>query len=238
MKKFWMFSFAVVAAAALILAGCGEQRRIAENEELVEPRKLTNIQADSVVNFYAADGSQYISTQQHSICPEVDTILISANEPQGPFGWKLAGAEFNLVVGQERLGQLGYTICDRGMSLVILTCVQSAMNCTVGEAIHEPVRIQGQWYQPLQVIDEPVKWAKRVLYSNVDSSVIDRVSIEDVKAGRILVGRCYNYRWIKEIGCSLPMTIDIFEANAIQMVSQRIARINYQQTDILCFDNR
>ena len=239
MNKFAVLSFTIVGLTCLIVAGCGEQNRHTDkSEEIVHPENVTNIRADSVITFYAADGSRYLSRQRHSICPRLKTILISANEPWGNFGWKLAGNKFSVVVGANKTNNLPITICDRNLALVILTSIEAAgdgFSAEATETTAEPVKIEGKWYQPIELRDEQIHWARRIGYRNVDSKVIDMVSIEDINSGKILVGRSYNYRWIKDIERSLPMKIDIFDSNHPVTLSQRIAQVSYQRFDILKF---
>ncbi len=239
MNKFAVLSFTIVGLTCLILAGCGEQNRHTDNsEKIYQSGNVTNIRADCVITFYAADGSRYLSRQRHRILPRLKTILISANEPWGDFGWKLAGNKFSVVVGAKRTNDLPITICDRSLALVILTSIGAAGNgfsAEVTETTAEPVKIEGKWYQPIELKDEQIRWARRIGYRNVDSQVIDMVSIEDIDSERILVGRSYNYRWIEEIERSLPMKIDIFDSNRPVTLSQRIAQVSYQRFDILNF---
>ena len=238
MNKFWVLGLTVVGLACVIMAGCGEQNRTDKSEKVDQPQNVTNIRADCVITFYADDGSRYLSEQRHSICPELKTILISANEPQGVFGWKLAGGKFSVVVGGKKTGNLPVTICDRDMALVILTCVEAAgdgFTAEVPEETAEPTKIEGKWYQPIELKDKSFRWAKRTCYRNVDNSVIDMVRIDDTENERVLIGRGFNYRWVKKIKRSLPMKIDIFDSNQAQTSLRRIAQVSYQRLEVLNF---
>ena len=70
-------------------------------------------------------------------------------------------------------------------------------------ASFELARIQGRWYSVIQIAggttyaktlkNIEVPWAKLTVYGDSKSGMIDRVVIEDVKGGEMLMAHSYNF---------------------------------------------
>ncbi len=70
------------------------------------------------------------------------------------------------------------------------------------------------------------------LFQNMDSMKIDMVKLEDVEQKIILIARSYNYRWIGEIGKSLPTRINVFSTDNKGFPLQRLLQIDYQRIGV------
>ena len=84
--------------------------------------------------------------------------------------------------------------------------------------------------QPIEFrLGRPSSWAWLRLFQNMDSMKIDMVKLEDAEQKIILIARSYNYRWIEEIGKSLPTKIDVFSTDNKGFPLQRLLQIDYQR---------
>jgi hypothetical protein len=185
-----------------------------------------------VVSFYSSNGSKYISEQQHMICPVSETITILADEPQGSFIWELSADSFRILKGTARSGSVPKAGINRAMAKIILTSLLAGGGFTLeSEGLRlDPAKIDGQWYQPIEFrLGPPSSWAWLRLFQNMDSMKIDMVKLEDAEQKIVLIARSYNYRWIGEIGKSLPTKIDVFSTDNKGFPLQRLLQIDYQR---------
>jgi len=186
------------------------------------------IKADCTVAFYKADGGCYLTEQHHEIWPEDDAIRISAKEPEGEFIWGLWKQDFQILAGARQMEDLPITVCDRYFARVILNIITGAVpdgeESGYTPAKLEPVRIEGQWYDPVKIeADEH----RQIFYRNRDSGVVDMVWLAVPDKQVFLSARGYNYRLFEPIAGSLPAKIEIFKTDAKQVPQQRLVQIDY-----------
>jgi hypothetical protein len=194
-----------------------------------------SIAAQCVVSFYSGNGSKYISEQQHMICPVSETITILADEPQGSFIWELSGDSFQILKGTVESGSVPKAGINRAMAKIILTSLLAGGGFTLeSEGLRlDPAKIDGQWYQPIEFrLGPPSSWAWLRLFQNMDSMKIDMVKLEDAEQKILLIARSYNYRWIDEIGKSLPTKINVFSTDNKGFPLQQLLQIDYQQIGV------
>lgn len=194
-----------------------------------------SIAAQCVVSFYSGNGSKYISEQQHKICPVSETITILADEPQGSFIWELSADRFQILKGTSRSVSTPKASINRVTAKIILTSLLAGGGFTPEseKLLLEPAKIDGQWYQPIELRSGPPNsWALLRLFQNMDSMRIDMVKLEDVEQKILLLARSYNYRWISEIGKNLPTKIDVFSTDNKGFPLQRLLQIDYQQIEV------
>ena len=229
MKRFRRMSFWVVLMVFVTVAGCGEQNS-SEGNVKTRIKDLKSIEADCVVTFYAEDGSSYITEQHHSISPLSETIVISADEPGGRFVCKLTGGNFDLTTGADKLSKIAAPMSDRNTTQIILTSIRAGVGAIDEEQqqlLGEPLKIDGQWYQPIKLESTKSISSEQILYRSSDTSIINIVQVTDIKGGGVFTGRGYNYQWFDEINTTLPMKIDVFNSENASSTRHKILRIEY-----------
>ncbi len=239
-KRYRMIMFLVIGPAFFHVLSCRTYLEKQTSADAVSPAEEVpkacgsgeSIAAQCVVSFYSSNGSKYISEQQHMICPVSETITILADEPQGSFIWELSGDSFGILKGTARSGSVPKAVINRAMAKIILTSLLAGGGFTLeSEGLRlDPAKIDGQWYQPIEFrLGLPNSWAWLRLFQNMDSMKIDMVKLEDAEQRIVLIARSYNYRWIGEIGKSLPTKIDVFSTDNKGFPLQRLLQIDYQR---------
>ncbi len=239
-KRYRMIMFLLISPVFFHVPGCQrylEKQTSADGAGPAEEAPKVcgigeSIAAQCVVSFYSGNGSKYISEQRHMICPVSETITILADEPQGSFIWELSGDNFGILKGTARSGSVPKAGINRAMAKIILTSLLAGGGFTLeSEGLRlDPAKIDGQWYQPIEFRLGPSNsWAWLRLFQNMDSMKIDMVKLEDAEQKIILIARSYNYRWIGEIGKSLPTKIDVFSTDNKGFLLQRLLQIDYQR---------
>ena len=179
-----------------------------------------------VVSYYNEDGSYYLTEQQHSICSDPAQIKISAQEPVGKFVWRLASGNFSVLEGASNIGKLERTLIDRNIARLLLTSMTSSTGSLGGEKL-EPVKLNGKWYQPVNMGPVGTGWGRETIFQEINSSRIDMVELEDIDGGLSLTAHCYNYRLLQEINAVIPTKIDIMAKQTAGGKSRQLARIEY-----------
>jgi hypothetical protein len=82
--------------------------------------KTKQLELDCVVTSYNPDGSFYLTQQHHRVCPWLDSVGISAVEPQGGLLWELSAEDFRLVQGGEQDYLLPIPMNARDFAEVVL----------------------------------------------------------------------------------------------------------------------
>ncbi len=239
-KHYRMIMFLLIGLTFLYVSSCRTYLEKQTSADAVSPAEEVpkacgsgeSIAAQCVVSFYSGNGSKYISEQQHMICPVSETITILADEPQGSFIWELSGEDFGILKDTARSGSVPKASINRAMAKIILTSLLAGGGFTLeSEGLRlDPAKIDGQWYQPIEFrLGLSNSWAWLRLFQNMDSMKIDMVKLEDAEQKIILIARSYNYRWIAEIGKSLPTKINVFSTDNKGFPLQRLLQIDYQR---------
>ena len=110
-------------------------------------KKTTKLQLDCVVTFYQPDGSFYLTEQRYEVYPWLNSIQISAEEPQGAFVWKLSNGQFNVLRGAGQIDALPKAVPSRCFAEVILNIITAPARFLDGSVEFSkqsaPVKIQG-----------------------------------------------------------------------------------------------
>ncbi|MHC4116488.1 MAG: hypothetical protein ACYSWO_03165 [Planctomycetota bacterium] len=178
-----------------------------------------------VVALYQPDGSHYLSEQRYAVYPWSRSIQISAAEPEGTSVWQLSRGRFEVLQGSDAIDELSAQVPARCLAEAILNIVTVPARLLDASAEFaandEPVKIQGQWYQP---IDTQAK--SGVFYQNSDSSLIDMFQFECAETGRSLTVRGYDYEKIEKGGVLAPTRIEVFATDTQGNLQERLVKID------------
>jgi len=196
--------------------------------------KTEQIQVGCVATFYQPDGSFYLTEQHYEIYPWLNSIRISAKEPQGEFVWQLSNGRFSVLEGAGRVDVLPVAVCEGWFAEAILN-ITTAPARFLDESVEfrkasEPVKIEGQWYYSIERA-APHKagiWSKAVFYQNKDNSLVDMLWFAGVNGERFLAVRGYDYRRIEKDGVLVPTKIDILNADALGALRERLVKIDFE----------
>ena len=218
------------------IGGCGQTSRTIKTTEFKPiPCRDKIISADCVVTFYGPESGKYLSPQHHKICPAPGSITISADEPQGRLTVQLSQKGFELTLPQTDPSEFSKTMQKPNIAEGILTSILAAagfIDVAAGVEL-APTRIQGQWYNPIELSPLKPTRPSRTIFKNNDTALTDLVHVKDPPAGAILIARSYNYRWFDQIDRSIPMKIDISTTAPNVETAQLLLQINYHNVKIL-----
>ncbi len=200
-------------------------------------KKTTKLQLDCVVTFYQPDGSFYLTEQHYEVHPWLNSIQISADEPQGAFVWKLSRGKFNVLRGAGQIDALPKAVPSRCFAEVILNIITAPARFLDGSVEFSkqstPVKIQGKWYYPIdrQGKGFMARVSDAVFYQDRDSSLVDmiRLACSNTGAARekpIQYVRGYDYKEVEKAGLLVPTRIEIFETDARDRTQKRLVKID------------
>ena len=200
-------------------------------------KKTTQLQLDCVVTFYQPDGSFYLTEQHYEVHPWLNSIQISAGEPQGAFVWRLSNGQFNVLRGAGQIEALPKTVPSRCFAEVILSIITAPARLLDGSVEFSkqsaPVKIQGKWYYPIdrQNKDAAARISEAVFYQDRDSSLVDMIRLACLNTGAarektIQYVRGYDYQEVEKNGPLVPTRIEIFETDARDRSQKRLVKID------------
>jgi len=200
-------------------------------------KKTTKLQLDCVVTFYRPDGSFYLTEQHYEVHPWLNSIQISADEPQGAFVWKLSNGQFDVLQGAGQIDALPKAVPSRCFAEVILNIITAPARFMDGSVEFtkqsDPVKMQGKWYYPIdrQGKDLTVGISDAVFYQDRDSSLVDMIRLACLNTGAareksIQYVRGYDYREVEKAGPLVPTRIEIFETDARDRSQKRLVKID------------
>jgi hypothetical protein len=200
-------------------------------------KQKARMQLDCVVTFYQPDGSFYLTQQQYIVYPWSNSIEIFGREPLGDFAWRLSQGRFDVLRGSRQVTNMISPFdnqCFAEAILNIITAPVRLLDHSV-EFTREanPVRIEGQWYYPIDRrrksdIESLLRIPKAVFYQNRDTSIIDTLSIACLGADRFLTVRGYDYSPLEEKDIVIPHRMDLFIADSEGYPQKRLAQIDIQ----------
>ncbi len=188
-----------------------------------------------VVTLYQPDGSHYLSEQRYAVYPWSNSIHVSATEPQGTSVWQLSQGRFDVLQGSDRIDELSGAVPGRCLAEAILNIVTAPARFLDASAEfsreNSPVKIQGQWYHPIDRQAESGllssgRMAKAVFYQNRDNSLVDLIHIACAETGRSLAVRGYDYDEIEKGGLLVPTRIEVFAADSQGGSKLRLVKID------------
>ena len=207
-------------------------------------KKTTKLQLDCVVTFYQPDGSFYLTEQRYEVHPWLNTIQISADEPQGAFVWQLSNGQFDVLRGAGQIEALPKAVPSRCFAEVILNIITAPARFLDGSVEFTkqstPVKMLGKWYYPVdrQGKDLTARVSDAVFYQDRDSSLVDMIRLaclsqglltENTGAARekpIQYVRGYDYQEVEKAGPRIPARIEIFETDARDRTQKRLVKID------------
>ncbi len=252
----------LVLAGIFVLAGCERQQEedvdvLARGQEVeaISPpseeaarafeaaggldawKKTTKLQLDCVVTFYQPDGSFYLTEQRYEVHPWLNSIQISADEPQGTFVWELSNGQFNVLRGAGQIEALPKAVPSRCFAEVILNIITAPARFLDGSVEFSkqstPVKMQGKWYYPIdtQGKDLTARTSEAVFYQDRDNSLVDMIRLACLNTGAareksIQYVRGYDYQEVEKAGPLVPTRIEIFETDARDRSQKRLVKID------------
>jgi len=197
--------------------------------------RTKELEFDCVVTFYQPDDSFYLTEQHYEVYPWSNSIRISAVEPQGKFVWQLSKGRFDALKGSEQLDGLSSIVESHYFAEVILNIITAPVRF-LDESVEfakvpEPVRIQGQWYYPIErrmktALEVVPDLSDAVFYQNRDSSFVDMLWFPRLGGEKFLIVRGYDYSEVEKRGVLVPTKIEIFRTDARGDSQKRLVEID------------
>lgn len=199
--------------------------------------ETTKLQFDCVVTFYQPDGSFYLTEQSYEVRPWLNSIQISAEEPQGAFIWEFSRGQFGVMRGAGQIDALSEAVPSRCFAEVILNIITAPARFLDGSVEFSrkpnPVKIQGKWYYPIERQSKGffARLSEAVFYQDRDSSLVDMIRLACLNTGSarertIQYVRGYDYEEVGKEGPLVPTRIEIFESDARDRSRNRIVKID------------
>jgi hypothetical protein len=200
-------------------------------------KKTTQLQLDCVVTFYHPDGSFYLTEQHYEVHPWLNSIQISADEPQGKFAWQWSDGKFDVLKGSGQIDALPKAMpscCFAEAILDIITAPVRFLDGSVEFAkSSDPVRIQGKWYYPIKRQEKifAARISEAVFYQDRDSSLVNMIRLSCTGTGSAIdrtvqYVRGYDYKEVEKTGLHVPTRIEIFETDARDRTQKRLVKID------------
>jgi hypothetical protein len=199
--------------------------------------ETAKLQLDCVVTFYQPDGSYYLTEQSYVVRPWLNSIQISAEEPQGAFIWKYSKGRFNVLRGAGQIDALPEAVPSRCFAEVILNIITAPARF-LDDSVEfspnpNPVKIQGKWYYPIERQSKGIfaRVSEAVFYQDRDSSLVDMIRLACLNTGAarertIQYVRGYDYEEVEKEGPLVPTRIEIFESDARDRSQKRVVKID------------
>ena len=252
----------LVLVAVFVLAGCGQQQEddvdvleLARDADVISIpsdeamraikatgglnawKKTTKLQLDCVVTFYQPDGSFYLTEQHYEVHPWLNSIQISADEPQETFVWQWSEGKFDVLKGAGQIDALPNTVPSCCFAEVILDIITAPVRFMDGSVEFskrsDPVRIQGKWYYPINRQEKVFtgRISEAVFYQDKDSSLVDLIRLACTGTGlardrTVQYVRGYDYEAAEKGIPSIPTRIEIFETDARDRTQKRLVKID------------
>jgi len=195
--------------------------------------KTKQLELDCIVTFYNPDGSFYLTEQHHEVSPWLNSVRISAQEPEGKLVWQLSGEDFRVVEGNEQFYFLPTPINVRDFTEAVLYITTAPIRFLDSKVEFEetlvPIRMEGLWCYPIERVGSNLKpyWSQVVLYQSKDTSFVDMIWFADVDGDRYLAVRGYDYSKVEKKTVLVPAKIEIFKTNLKGVLQQRLVKIDY-----------
>jgi hypothetical protein len=181
----------------------------------------TGFLAEAVTTFYDDQGVRYLTRQFFEIDPENESMVITSDEPEGSMRWSIRGDQYTgPAVGTAKAW------FDRRTAKAILTAFMAGSGMLDESAIKpgDPIKVVGQWYQPMTLSDR--NQTKVTVYKKQNKPVMDRVEVADIKTGVRIIGLAYNPIWNAASEKSVITKIDISMAD--RSGSRRLMQVHFQ----------
>jgi len=199
--------------------------------------KTKEILLQAVVTFYQPDGSYYLSELHFAVYPWSNSIRVTAREPEGRLLWSATGGSngrFEVLQGQDRIAELPAEMQSRDLARAVLSMTTAQVRLLDKSADFtkkgSPVKIQGQWHQPIERVPKSGLFAgsrssEAVFYQNRENSLIDMIQFESAQTGEVLTVRGYDYSAIEKDGPLVPAGTEIFTTDSQANAKDRLVKI-------------
>ena len=97
MKKKFALMTIVLVAAVLPFCGCQETKKKRKISAPIYTQTGREIIFNCIATYFQADGSKYFTEQNHTVWPNEQTIVISADEPQDSLSGLMRTASLPLL---------------------------------------------------------------------------------------------------------------------------------------------
>jgi len=200
-------------------------------------KNTTTLEFDCVVTFYQPDGSYYLTEQHYEVRPWLNSIKISAEEPQGKLIWKLSNGRFNILQGTAQIDAMSKQVPNCCFAEAILDIITAPVRFLDGSVEFsersEPVRVQGKWYYLINRQEKVFtgRISEAVFYQDRDNSLVDMIRFACTCSGLALdrtvqYVRGYDYEEVGETGLLVPTRIEIFGTDARDRTRNRLVKID------------
>ena len=220
----------VAATTGMIISGCSQVHTPTADVSIEQEACLgESISGMCVVSYYNADGSYYLTEQQHQFCSDPGKLKVWTDEPAGVFEWLLNGDVFEVTKGANNVDELERTLIDRNIARVLFTSMMagSGIYSDWADAKIESEKLDGKWYETIDLGPAGTGWGSEKIYRAKDNSQIELVQLEDIENNTVLTAHCYNYRYSDSLGKMAPMKIDILTSDLAGGAAKLTLRINY-----------
>jgi hypothetical protein len=197
--------------------------------------KTKTIEFDCVATFYQPDGTYYITEQRYEVYPWSSSLHASGHEPQGRYLWQSSKGHFGALQGKSqydgmRVGVDNGCIAE-GILNIITAPVRLLDESVEFSPVGEPVRLEGQFYQPMKRAARPGVTSvpplrDAVFYQRRSDGRVDMALLGCEDAGSALIVRGYDYAEAAEGGVLFPTKIEVFKGDAGGRVLHRMIQIN------------
>ena len=125
-------------------------------------------------------------------------MVINASEPGSNLICKLYKGDFSKeVLGREQV-DLPISLCEKALMQSLWASVTAGCGFLDESAgtVSETIKIEGRWYEPMELAKKVSHSFQTTVYRNADSSRIDMVEVSDPESGIVLTAKSYNYLWL------------------------------------------
>jgi len=200
-------------------------------------KKKTVIEFDCVVTSYQQDNTFYLTEQHYQVFPWSNSIRISGREPEGEYVWQLSNGRFGVLQGREQYSELWAGVGSSCVAEIILNVVTTPARLLDESAefarVAKPVKLQGQWYYPIQrstkaglLSTAPLRDA--VFNQNRDTMLVDMLLLACGDANTLLIVRGHDYAEVEKGGVLIPTKIEVFKSDLSASVRRRVVTLDLQ----------
>lgn len=201
----------------------------------------------AVVTIYADDGSFYLTEHDIVVYPWSNAITVSSDEPRSTFIWQVVDGQYDVKAGDARLDVSPRAESYRDYAEALLQIATAPARLLAPGIVLSPrpapVKIQGQWYQPVearfptqkvvltkkgeeQIVALDPYWTHGVYYQNRQSRLVDLIWLGNPARQRFLLVRGYDYAPVKEDGVLAPTKIELFRTDQEETFGDRLFQVD------------
>ncbi|AQT69696.1 hypothetical protein STSP2_02891 [Anaerohalosphaera lusitana] len=223
--------YVLVIFLVFAASGCGEPER---EENVLKPSLACSgmkLKGETVVRYFNADGSEYITEQDHDFCVSNRSMLVTASEPTGDYIWKLKGGTFRT---RPEGGQSEELLSRLEAEAINMSMLAGAGFVSL-DGVHtgEPVRLSGRWYTPIEIKGLFAGQISKTVYVNRTSRKVDMVRVEDLKSGEVVSTLVFNYGYINKLDQPVPMKIEVYSTDVDSIDPKKVISFEYSKLEVL-----